>query len=269
MITSRTGAAIALSATLVFSAPASAGGFGDFGDLELRAGGVVFVAPKYEGSDEYEVLGFPMIAPSGSGFGDDGVVQFRGPDDLRFRVLNFSGFEAGPLVGYRFDREEDDADRLEGLGDVDGGVVLGGYAAYRLGFVKPFVSYNHAVSGDETGGLLKFGAESVAPVWHGVTAKVAAGATYADDDYMNAFFSVTPAQSANSAAGLGVYDAEAGIKDVFVGFSSDVPLSERWTLMLMGRYAHLVGDAAESPIVESDSQFMAGVGLTYRFGFGR
>jgi outer membrane scaffolding protein for murein synthesis (MipA/OmpV family) len=47
--------------------------------------------------------------------------------------------------------------------------------------------------------------------------------------------------------------------------SSDIALDQRWTLKLTGRYSHLVGDAADSPIVETESQFYGGVGLTYRF----
>jgi MipA family protein len=255
--------AAAVAISLAGPGTAEATGFGEGGAINLEAGGFVFVTPKYEGSDEYEVLGAPIIFPSGSNFSDDGFVQFRGTDDLRFRVLNSSGFEAGPVVGYRFNRDEDDADRLTGLGDVDGGLVLGGYAAYRMGAFKPFVSYNHAVTGDETGGLLRFGAEANAPIWSAITAKFTAGATYADDDYMESFFSISAAQAA--ASGLAAYNAEAGIKDVFIGVSTDIPLGSVWSLKLNGRYSHLVGDAADSPIVESESQFFGGLGLTYKF----
>ncbi|WP_439543624.1 MipA/OmpV family protein [Hyphomicrobium sp.] len=258
------------SALVVFAATpvsfASAGGFGDLGlgNTDWQVGGFVFVAPKYEGAKEYEVRGAPFIAPTGL---DNGTsrVQFRGPDDLRFRVLEFSGFEAGPLVGWRFDRDDNDAARLRGLGDVDGGVVAGGYVAYRGGPVTPFVSYHHQVSGDDTGGLIRFGAEARAPLASGIFVLATLGASYADDEYMDAYFSVTPGQSAASVAGLAVYDAEAGIKDVYFGLTTDVPLSDVWTLKLSGRYSRLVGDASDSPIVEDENQFFGGLGLSYRF----
>lgn len=244
---------------------AAAGGFGDLGlsGSDWQIGGFAFVAPKYEGAKDYEVLGVPFIAPAG--FDGAGRVQFRGPDDLRFRLVEFNGFEAGPLVGWRFDRDEDDAARLHGLGDVDGGFVAGGYAAFQAGPITPFVSYHHQLSGDDTGAVVRFGAESRATLAQGVTVLASAGASYADDDYMDAFFSVTPAQSAVSAAGLGAYEAEAGIKDVFVGLTGDVPLSDAWTLKLSARYSRLVGDAADSPIVESENQISGGLGLSYRF----
>lgn len=268
-LTSAALAAAALAAAI--ASPALAGGFGDGeagSTFDLQAGGIAVIAPKYEGAKDYEVIGVPFVAPSGLA-GDSGIVQFRGPDDLRFRLLQQYGFEAGPLAGWRFDREEDDASRLRGLGDVDGGFVAGGYIAYRAGAFLPFVSYHHQVSGDETGGVLRFGVEAKTPIWSAVAVTATLGSTWADDDYMDAFFSVSGAQSANSAAGLGVYDADAGIKDVYLGLSTDVPLTTDWTLKLSGRYARLVGDAADSPIVESEDQFFAGIGLTYRFSLAR
>ncbi len=256
---------VAFASLGLFAHNASAGDLGLAG-RDWQVGGFVFVAPKYEGAKDYEVRGAPFIAPAG--LGETSRVQFRGLDDLRFRAIEFNGFEAGPLVGWRFDRDENDAARLRGLGDVDGGFVAGGYAAYRAGPITPFVSYHHQLTGDDTGALIRFGAETKAPFgWGSVTAT--AGATYADDDYMDAYFSVTAAQSAASAANLAAYDADAGIKDVFLGLTSDVPLTDVWTLKLSGRYSRLIGDAADSPIVESENQLFGGLGLSYRFNVGR
>jgi MipA family protein len=236
--------------------------------LDLQVGGAATVGPKYEGSKEYEVRGFPIIAPAGTpGAEDSGFVQFRGIDDIRFRALHSNGFEFGPLAGYRFGRDEDDADRLTGLGDVDGGVVVGAYAAYDFGFLKPFLSYHHQVTGDDSGGLIRFGAEKRWMIANGAALTAVAGASYASDDYMVAYFSVTPAQSA--ASGLAAFDADAGIKDVYIGLGADIPLTEVWSLKLGTKYTHLLGDTRESPIVETEHQFTGMVGVTYRFSMPR
>jgi len=124
------------------------------------------------------------------------------------------------------------------------------------------------VTGDDTGALIRFGLEARAPLAGGLSVTATAGASYADDDYMDAYFSVTQAQSTASLASLAAYDAEAGIKDVFLGLSTDVPLARSWTLKLSGRYSRLVGDAADSPIVESEDQFFGGLGLSYTFDIG-
>lgn len=239
-------------------------GEGQAGDdwASLQLGGVVIVSPKYEGASGYRVIGAPIVAPSF--MNSTGRFQFKGIDDLRLRVFQHGGFEAGPLAGWRFGRDEEDGSRLRGLGDVDGGLVVGGYMAYSVGILKPFLSYHHQVTGDDGGGVLRFGAEAKFGLGHGAEMIGTAGASYADANYMDAYFSVTPAQSAASAAGLAAFDADAGVKDVFIGLAATVPLSELWTLRLNAKYTRLVGDAADSPIVESENQFTGGLGLTYR-----
>lgn len=231
---------------------------------EWQGGGIVIVAPKYEGSRNYRVIGFPIAAPAGTG---ESRIQVKSADDVRIRVLSLNGLELGAVTGWRFGRDREDGPRLRGLNDIDDGLALGGYAAYRLGMVSAFASYSHQATGDETGGLLRFGLESEIKLKGAMAVTALVGATWASDDYMRSYFSVTPAQATRS--GLAAYSATAGIKDVHVGLSAEIPLAQLWTLRLIGRYARLVGDASDSPIVEQKDQFTGGVGLTYRFSLGR
>ena len=232
------------------------------GRFGASIGAMAIVMPKYEGASDYRVLGVPYIAPSfGSG---ESWVDVQGADDVRLRLFRHGGFEAGPLAGWRFGREEEDGPLLAGLGDVDGGLVVGGYMAYRLGILKPFVSYHHQVTGNDTSGVLRLGSEAIFNVAPGVEVIGSAGASYADENYMQAYFAVTPDQALTSAAGLPVYDADAGFKDVFVGGTAKIALSELWTLRLSARYARLIGDAADSPLVESENQWTAGIGVSYQ-----
>jgi outer membrane scaffolding protein for murein synthesis (MipA/OmpV family) len=90
------------------------------------------------------------------------------------------------------------------------------------------------------------------------------GTTLVDDDYMESFFSVDAQQSADS--GLKRYNADAGIKDVNLSVSAGYPLTDRWRIAGMIEYKRLLGDAADSPIVDDENQFTAGIGLTYRMG---
>lgn len=232
---------------------------------EWEAGGMVLTGPKYEGSRNQRVIAVPLVFPSGTD--GNGRIQFKGPEDVRLRLLSLYGFHAGPVAGWRFGRDEDDGRLLRRLRDVDGGLVLGAYASYTAGILTAFASYGHQATGDETGGLLRFGLEAQAINTRSLTVTALVGATWADDDYMSAFFGVTPGQAAQS--GRVAYRAEAGIKDVHVGFSATMPIADRWSLRLLGRYSHLVGDAVDSPVVEREGQWSGGIGLTYRFSIAR
>jgi outer membrane protein len=229
----------------------------------VKVGGVLVVMPKYEGSDEYEVLGFPYAFPTFSGGpGWFSRIDARGLDDVRFNLIERDGFVAGPLGGYTFGREEDDGDLLEGLGNIDGGVVVGGFVGYRLGSVLFDVSY-HQFFDDSEGYQIRFGAEMERQVSQGVTLTGRIGATYADENYTQTYFGVSDDQASNS--NLGAFDADAGFKDVHVQVGIKADLDDRWSARASVRYSHLLGDAGDSPVVESEDQFIGLVGLSYKF----
>lgn len=230
---------------------------------EWVGGGVLIVSPKYEGSNSYEVMGAPFVFP-GSPFGGSGPVNFTAVDGVQIRILKQGSFEFGPVIGWRFGRDEEDGERLRGLGDVDGGFIVGAYGAVHSGNFTFTTSYHHQVGGDDTGGLLRLRGEIEVPVHSTMKLTFGAGTNYATDEYMDAFFGVTAAQSAASLAGLPVFAADAGFKDVFLSLTADMMLDQRWTLTLGGAYAHLIGDAGDSPVIETEDQFTGTVILTYK-----
>lgn len=262
--------AAAMGVAAVGAVPARAGGAWpgfDGQSMSIEAGGLVAVMPRFEGSKSYVVRGLPFAYPTFGGPDGDSSFQIRGLDDVRYRLLKLNGFEVGPLAGWRFGRKDDDAAHLNGLGDVDGGLIVGAYAAYRMGALMPYVSYHHQVTGDDTGGVLRFGLEAkqrFSP-WLELTAN--GGATWASSQYMDSFFGVTLAQSA--ASGLTAFDASSGIKDAFISLTADIRIDDQWGVKVFGRYSRLVGDAADSPITETENQFLAGAAVTYRFALGR
>jgi len=246
---------------LLGAGSASAQTTSDFFGDRWQVGGFVYVSPSYEGGKSYEVVGFPFAAPAG--FGDDGALQVKAMDDIRFRLIRTGAFEFGPLAGYRFGRDESDAARLVGMGDVDGGFVVGAFGTYRAGPFAASVSYHHQATGDDTGGLIRFGLEHSHRLSPALRITTGVGTNYATEDYMTQFFGVSVAQ--NIASGLPVYNASAGFKDIFAGVTASLDLNDRWTLMLIGRYSRLIGDAADSPVIETENQFYGGLGFSYKF----
>ena len=263
------------AASLAGAADLGHGGYKDSGGYAepdwsitgLKVGGILVIKPTYEGSDEYEAVGFPYIFPTFSGGpGFFSRIEARALDDVRFKLIDRDGFVAGPLIGYNLGRDEDDGDRLDGLGDVDGGFVAGGFAGYRLGAVLLDVSL-HNTFGDDEGYQIRLGAEVERPVSQRMTLTGRIGATYADDDYMQSYFGVSGPQAISS--GLSEFDADAGFKDVHVELGLKADLDERWTARASVRYSRLIGDAADSPIVESEDQLMGLIGLSYKFDMAR
>ena len=185
---------------LLGAGSASAQTTSDFFGDRWQVGGFVYVSPSYEGGKSYEVVGFPFAAPAG--FGDDGALQVKAMDDIRFRLIRAGAFEFGPLAGYRFGRDESDAARLVNMGDIDGGFVVGAFGTYRAGPFAASISYHHQATGDDTGGLIRFGVEHTQRLSPALKITTSVGTNYASEDYMTSFFGVSVAQYCRRPPGL-------------------------------------------------------------------
>lgn len=263
-------AVLGVSIGIVGHGSANAADLGSYKDDEptsdwsleaIEVGGVIGVKPTYEGSDEYEAFGFPYIFPVFGGRpGFFSRVDARGLDDVRYRLVDRDGFVAGPLAGYDLGRDEDDGDLLDGLGDIDGGFIGGGFVGYRFGPVLFDVSYHHYF-GDADGYQVRFGAEAERYVSNRTKLTARVGATYADVGYMDSYFGVP----GGGGFAAGEFDADAGFKDVNAQIGVETDLDDRWSLRGTARYSRLLGDAADSTIVESEDQFYGLLGLSYKF----
>jgi len=260
-----------LVAALLVAPPASAA------PESVTLGAAAIIKPKYEGSNEHEVIPIPIIIPKFTeNPNDDSAVtevrkrvKFRGLDDIRIRVLGGERLQMGAVTGYITKRDQDDGDLLRGLGDIDGGLVLGAYSAFTLGAFTLDAAIMEKVTGDDAGPEYRFGIETSHQVTDRVRLGVRVGTTFASDDYMQTYFGVTPAQSGRSRAGLPAYTPDGGVKDVFVAVGSTVDLNDRWLLKAGARYGRLLGDAADSPVIETKDQVSGTIGLGYRFNSWR
>jgi outer membrane protein len=94
----------------------------------------------------------------------------------------------------------------------------------------------------------------------------AASTTYASDRYNEKYFGIDPDNARRS--GLRRHDAEGGIKDVGLSVTATYLFTERWAVTGLVGVTQLVGDAADSPIVEDEGSATQGLfapGLVYNF----
>lgn len=261
-------AAPAARAADLAAAPQTAADQGNWG---FEVGAIGLTSPKYEGSDKYRFLALPLVIPHYYGGNYDpnerSRFTFRGIDDIRYAALRFGNLDIGPLAGYTFGRDQKDAARLAGLGNVDGGLILGGFTAYHF---DPFF-VDAAIGSQVTGGAggaftVTAGLGADFALTDRLTLSPYLSTTYASAGYMNNYFSVTPAQSKASLAHLPAFDAGAGIKNVSFDLNASYRLTRRWKVRASAGYSRLVGDAADSPVTADANQFSAMAGLTYTFG---
>jgi outer membrane protein len=235
-------------------------------DWDIRLGAGASYQPDYEGSDDYEVAPIPLVMVN---YRD--IVFLRGPT-LGANLFTLQGpregdkLQIGPLLRYQMGRDEGDNDALRGLGDIDAGAEVGAFITYRAGPWSTGLTVFRDVS-DAHDGLT---ARAAAGYMHAFSPKLRlrseVATTWADDNYTETFFGITAAQSTRS--GLRQYTAEGGFKDVGLTLDLDYSLTQNWGITGRLGFKRLLGDAADSPLVEdkgSANQFSTGLILSYRF----
>jgi MipA family protein len=103
--------------------------------------------------------------------------------------------------------------------------------------------------------------------------RFAVGAAWADSDYMQAYFGVTPAQA--KATAFSVYTPKSGLRKVEVSVGAEYAVASKWKLQAHLAISHLGDVAAKSPLVgrrgtkgsDDDRRFGGSValGLAYEF----
>ncbi|WP_341487236.1 MipA/OmpV family protein [Pararhizobium sp. A13] len=224
-------------------------------DWDVMVGAGAIYAPKFEGSDEFELVPIPMISAT---FGDRVTID---PGGLTVDVLKSNGFKFLVKGGYGGGRDEDDSDHLRGLGDIDAGAVVGAQLSYELGPVEFYASVDKTIGGSD--GLVGELGANVSHHYDRFILSAGASATIADDNHMESYFGVTAAQSARS--GLRQYEASAGLKRFDVEASVTYMATENWVVRGQAGVGFLTGDAKDSPIVQNDVQPSAMLIVGYKF----
>jgi len=225
-------------------------------DWHVVLGGGAIIVPKYEGSNEFKVMPVPFISAT---FLDTVRID---PTGANVALYEQGPFELSARLGYDMGRKEDDSDHLRGLGDVDMGAIVGAKAAVKFGPAEIFAQLDKTIGGsDGLEGTL--GIEVTQPLSQSLMVGASASVVFADEKYMQAYFGVTPEQSARS--GLARYDAGAGLKRADFSISATYMLNPKWMVRGQAGVGILAGDAADSPVVVDKVQPTGMLLVGYRF----
>ena len=229
-------------------------------DVTLGAGAVV--RPTYEGSDRYILSPVPFANATWRdtiSFGADGLSAYWRHDN--FRVGGGLTYSTGRQQSGGIFQQGDD--RLNGLGDIPAALGVKGFADYTFDPVNLYASITKFTANGNDGVLVNFGIAVPYKLTDDITLTARVSANWADQNYMQTYFGITPTQSMNSR--YPQYNAGAGIKDVNFGLGARYRFSEHWLLAVDARVMQLTGDAANSPIVFSKTGAAFMSALAYHF----
>ena len=243
--------------------------------LTIGIGGAYL--PDYEGSNDYRLI------PGAALRGRVGGIAFstRGTNlyvDLVPRGAGKVEFDAGPIVGVRFNRtgkiKDDFVDRLPELNKA---IEVGAFAGVSAhGLTNPYDTLSvrldvvKDVGNAHQSTLVSPSIDFGTPLSRTFYVGASASAEWAGGGYADYYYTITPA--ASLASGLRPYNANGGFKSWKLGLVANQSLSGDLThglsLFGTGSYGRLAGDFKRSPIVAdrgSATQWMAALGLGYTF----
>jgi len=265
-----------VAAVLFSIAPAAAHaqigpGDGPEGPPDFIALGAGFTN-DYLGSDQLQPIPFGGAKISAPG----ADLYWRG---LGLRADFLSPATGGRFIGgvdarYQFGRDDDvDSEAVAALPEISETLEVGGFFGYRIvGLVRERDALTFAVDslfdvGDVHNGF------TIAPNVTYATAlsrrmrgTLSVSAEYGDEDFMEAYFGVTPEGAA--ASGLAAFTPEEGFYQVGSTVGLNYALNDKWGVFGLISYRRLIADAADSPIVDVEgdpNQFLGGLSLSYQF----
>jgi outer membrane protein len=224
--------------------------------------------PDYLGSDDYMIGG----APAGIiKFGDTERYVRLVVTDINVNLIDSKSWSFGPAINWRFGRSNVDDNVVDRMKDIDGTVEMGAFGGWRWideGDPRQRFSVGTEalfdVGSEHDGYTISASVRYFQPVARPLTLSIGASLTYGNGDYMDTYFGVSGADAARS--GLSPFKAGSGLRDVRVPLMAIFSFSQNWHVSGGVIYSRLLGDAADSPVVDdrgSKDQFFTGVGIAY------
>ena len=250
-------AALLGSLALAGGAAAQTVGTAGGNELSFTVGVDVTSAPEFPGSDEQEVRPGLTFGDGYLGLGSGLGFGTADPDAPRL------GLGISPSFRYVGDREVDADSDFAGLDDVDDTYELGLGLSYEWQNARVFGDVRYGLGGHE-GVVGDLGADAIARPTDRLTIAGGPRVFFADDDYAQTYFGVTPEESA--LGGIEEYDAGGGALGAGAEVTARYRLGGDWGVEGGVRYNRLIGDAGDSPVTDigSRDQYELRLGLTRR-----
>ncbi len=235
--------------------------------LSGRIGLGVATLPTYEGSPNRRTLAGPELTLSYRSR-DWGSVEL-GQRGLIWNAVEAGRFRLGLVAQFDAGRKDKDTAalnptpgdrRLAGMGNVRASTEAGVAAGYG-----PLMLVARQSLGERghQGMQADLSVEFPWSLSDRFVLRFALGATWADQDYMQAYFGVTAAQA--RASSFAAYTPKSGLRKVDASVGAEYALTAHWKLQANLGFSRLGDDAALSPIVGRRNGASAALVVAYAF----
>lgn len=229
------------------------------GDWSVRLGIGAIQHPEYPGADSHDTAVLPLIDAR---YGESLYISTaRG---IGWNAIHTDKFTIGPFIAYAGGR--DDKGPLAPLAEVDGGALGGVRIHFEAGRLHLGAEVGSALSGDIDGERVRLRVTWRDALSDSLRYAIGPRIQWVDDDWNEALFSLSAAEA--DQIGLSPYAADGGVSTAGLQARLTRDLTPRWSATAILGMSEMLGDAADSPIVDDvgdETQLSGGLLLAYRF----
>jgi outer membrane scaffolding protein for murein synthesis (MipA/OmpV family) len=175
-----------------------------------------------------------------------------------------SGLGFGGSLRFISGRDAADFEELEGLETIDPALELGGKVRYSAPYYSLFASLRYGAVGHKSF-VSEIGGDMIYRPSDNFRVTLGPRFLWGDDTYANTYFGVTAAESGASA--FDPFEAEGGLLSSSARLEATYNMNDNWQVIGTVTYGQLRGDAADSPISQSDEQISTRIMLTRKVTF--
>lgn len=243
-------------------------------DTTIRLGGALLYTPEYVGSEDYDLRLLPLIS-----FDDIAGFELSGLS-LAYPLIDIGtgqgpgkwSLKAGPRAAFDFGRDSADSPTLTGFEDINASLLTGGFARLSYGIIGMRLDAGQDVLDGHGGFNADLSVGTYIPpgiLLDKVAFQPALTISWADKNYNQTIYGVTPTQAA--ASSLGAYDLGDGFHRASATLLSWVELDDLWQLNGIVSYREYLGDFRDSPILRAPDGATSDVfmllGISRQFSF--
>ncbi len=233
---------------------------------DITLGATTQFSKTYEGSDSYRLEPLPYFHVLWHD-----MIEID-PEGINAYLIGNEKANAGVGLTYDWGRQQKNIhalfgshhpQSLQGLGNIDPSLGLKAFANYTVHKIEFGVEAVQYTGNQNDGLLVNLSAERSYHYRKRWTFTPSINTDYCDARYMQAYFGVTPAQASRSQ--FQAYNASAGFKDITISLTSIYQWNKHWFTASELSVQKLVGDAADSPITQSNIDPEVTLTLGYHF----
>ena len=177
-----------------------------------------------------------------------------------------TGLGFGPSVRYITGRDADDFEELAGLATIDPSLELGGRVSYAAPSFELFASLRYGAVGHKSF-VSEVGGDLIYRPTDNIRLSAGPRVLWGDEDYANTYFGISADEALASTVFGDAFEAGSGMISAGAELEAVYEVSDNWQVVGTITYDKLRGDAADSPISESDEQISTQIVLTRKITF--